>query len=736
MLFKLKRFSNTQIVYEAEDGTLLEPVESQFRYFKLLSGPCRGIYMEAMASVLSKKELTKALKARAPAKVCDPSIARDILDRYFQTVVPSEEADLSKWPETVSKLLDLFSSSYADAQHLDVLARWLTKENFVEFLTFSDRKFAALSVQELIEEQQACQKRETECWSFSTLKSTFHFSDSLIRKLLPEPILADNPHYRSAAPMKLYRKKAVAQAMESEEYQQYQKKRAKRAAKREQTLLREQQIQKAREETWQQTLTRLKLQDFYSDARAMKRHFILHLGPTNSGKTHEALQDFRTHENSIYLAPLRLLAQEVAENTNAAGVPCSMQTGEERSIAAGATHYSQTIELLDLHRAYEVAVIDEAQMMEDRQRGGAWTEAVLGVCAKRIHICAPPYARNELIRLVELCGDSYEIVEHSRLIPLSYAGSRKKYQKGDALIVFSRRAVYEKAKELQSQGYSVSILYGAMPYEAKKYEAQQFQSGKTELLVATDCIGMGMNLPIQTVCFLEHKKYDGLDFRDLYPKEVQQIAGRAGRYGLYPNGYYVGSGPIKTACQSVIPDTITARVRFPETIGQLEGKLSQILAFWQKNISYDGFCKQDCKELIEKVEMLEKKLHLKDNQMLLKYACVPLDLEDGRQVEYWIECVRADLCQSYVCDPCDIFFPEEEDTLLELEIAGLERMHRLYDIYCHFVVENDVLLDEALKTKQALSQEISRQIEHSVRSRPKNKKKKDRRQSQQTAQKQ
>ena len=114
------------------------------------------------------------------------------------------------------------------------------------------------------------------------------------------------------------------------------------------------------------------IKDAYPKSRMMKRKFILHIGPTNSGKTFTALQKFREAREAAYLAPLRLLALEVYENTNAAGVECSLLTGEEEAIVNGASHVSETIEMADLGKHYDVAVIDECQMIADESRGGVY----------------------------------------------------------------------------------------------------------------------------------------------------------------------------------------------------------------------------------------------------------------------------------------------------------------------------------------------------------------------------
>ena len=110
-------------------------------------------------------------------------------------------------------------------------------------------------------------------------------------------------------------------------------------------------------------------------------------------------------------------------------------------------------------------------------------------------------------------------------------------KRGDALIVFSRKDVHSVAAELQETGLKCSIVYGSLPYDVRHREAEQFASGATDVVVATDAIGMGMNLPIRRVVFLETTKFDGVQERPLTISEIQQIAGRAGRFGIYDTGY-------------------------------------------------------------------------------------------------------------------------------------------------------------------------------------------------------
>ena len=140
-------------------------------------------------------------------------------------------------------------------------------------------------------------------------------------------------------------------------------------------------------------LVALNPKDEYPEARAMQRHFILHTGGTNTGKTYAGFERLHKAKTGVYLAPLRLLALEAQERLLDLGVACSLTTGEEEDRREGDTHVAATAEKLDLSARYDVAVIDECQMIADRERGFAWTRAILGVLAPEVHLCAAPEAR-------------------------------------------------------------------------------------------------------------------------------------------------------------------------------------------------------------------------------------------------------------------------------------------------------------------------------------------------------
>lgn len=370
-------------------------------------------------------------------------------------------------------------------------------------------------------------------------------------------------------------------------------------------------------------------------ARQMKRHFVLHIGPTNSGKTYQAVQELMAADSGIYLAPLRLLAYEQYESMNSNGCPCSMITGEERILVPGSFHQSSTIEMMSLRDEWDMAIIDEAQMVADRQRGGSWTAAILGLRAKKIHVCASLDAEKLLIKMIKSCGDLVEVVHHERKTPLQMDEEASNFRfpedvkKGDALIVFSRKDVHSVAAELQDSGLTCSIIYGSLPYDVRHREAGKFAEGETDVVVATDAIGMGMNLPIRRVVFLQTVKYDGVKERPLTVSEIKQIAGRAGRFGKYDVGYVTSYYDYDIIKYLVFYDAVPigrAMINIPEEFLEKDGKISTILELWNQIPAADFYDKGDIAEKITVAHALED---IKDDRELIRqFIRIPINIKN------------------------------------------------------------------------------------------------------------
>jgi len=288
---------------------------------------------------------------------------------------------------------------------------------------------------------------------------------------------------------------------------------------------------------------------WYPLARKMKRRWVLHIGPTNSGKTFEALQRLASVESGRYCGPLRLLAWEVYDKlktgaVNGKPVRCSLMTGQEKVFDPKANHTSSTVEMADLDKVIDVAVIDEVQMLESNDRGWAWTRALLGLPAAEIHLCGEPRAQELITKLCDLCEDELEVKEYERLSSLSVAnhsleGSLRNIQRGDCIVAFGRSKIHQLKRDIEAKTpFRCCVVYGSLPPLTRQEQAKlfnergSFPNGQSfDVLVASDAIGMGLNLEISRVVFSSLRKFDGQEERLLTASEIRQIGGRAGRFG-------------------------------------------------------------------------------------------------------------------------------------------------------------------------------------------------------------
>jgi len=284
-------------------------------------------------------------------------------------------------------------------------------------------------------------------------------------------------------------------------------------------------------------------------ASRMQRKFIALLGPTNSGKTHRAMEALAKAGSGAYLAPLRLLALENYERLQAARphgepVKVSLITGEERRIAPGSTHVASTVEMLDSKTPIEVAVIDEIQMLADRDRGAAWTAAVCGAPASTVYLVGAPEARRAIEALAERLDVPLEVHVLKRMAPLAMEpGPVRKLsnlRRGDAVIAFSRREVLMWRDMITDKGLSVATVYGNLSPEVRRAQAERFREGKADIVVGTDALAMGLNMPIARIVMTTAVKYNGVEEEEISAALAKQIAGRAGRYGVHEEGFVAG----------------------------------------------------------------------------------------------------------------------------------------------------------------------------------------------------
>lgn len=386
--------------------------------------------------------------------------------------------------------------------------------------------------------------------------------------------------------------------------------------------------------------------DEYMITRRMKRKIYIHLGDTNTGKTYNAVERLKTAKKGVYLSPLRILALENYDKLNNEGIVCDLMTGEEEIIKENSTHVSCTIEKVNLKQSYDIAVIDEIQMINDTQRGIAWSRAVLGLRCNEIHICGAMNAKELLIKILEDCEDEYEIKEYHRNIPLIVESKNFSYndvQEGDAIVVFSKKRVLEIAQDYSNKNIKTSIIYGDLPPEVRKMQYEQFINKENKVLVTTDAIGMGVNLPIRRIIFMSIRKFDGEEVRELTSQEVKQIAGRAGRKGIYDTGYVAGVSDTHNFISrklEVKDEIIKQAVIGPSeailTIKSLP--LNEKLVLWKTRESkIDYYTKMDISEYLLILEKIKRyKLKEEEQWDLLK---VPFDVSSEELMNKFLEYV-------------------------------------------------------------------------------------------------
>ena len=388
--------------------------------------------------------------------------------------------------------------------------------------------------------------------------------------------------------------------------------------------------------SWQEDLKVLlncDLKTLYPLARSMKRKLEFYVGPTNSGKTYNAMKVLKEANSGLYLAPLRLLALEGYEDLKGSNIEASLITGEEQQLNEDAAHVCSTIEMLDFDLEVDVAVIDEVQMLEDDDRGWAWVNAIIGVPAKRVIMTGSVNALDAVKKIAQYLGEELEVVKHKRkneLKVLDKWTSLDKLEDGTALIAFSRAEVLKLKQKLQKK-YSVSVIYGNLSPEVRRDEARRFREKKSQILIATDAISMGLNLPIKTVLFTNDTKFDGVSKRKITVNEIVQIAGRAGRFGIFEAGYL---GATRRDILSYIEEEFESPIRtikppFKVKINnsQLESlamhlktkSLGKVLNFFATNMKFSGpFEAANLSSMIEASRIVDSKdgLSLEEKYLL------------------------------------------------------------------------------------------------------------------------
>ena len=445
------------------------------------------------------------------------------------------------------------------------------------------------------------------------------------------------------------------------------------------------------------------IENLRQEAETLRRRFVLHIGPTNSGKTWQALQALEQAERGVYLGPLRLLALEMFDTMNHDGVPCHLLTGEESIWVGNARHTASTIELADCTEDYDVAVIDEAQMITDAGRGDRWMRAIYGIRAAEVHICMAPEAQTLICGILDSFGAPYTIVEHKRLAPLVWQGSFRdlsETQPGDALIVFSRKAVLATAAELQTRGIAASVIYGALPPVSRREEVRRFTEGETSVVVATDAIGMGVSLPIRRVIFCETEKFDGQKRRPLRSGEIKQVAGRAGRFGIYDKGYVLSmtdAGRVRMALTCPEKQQERMIIPFPEEALEGDFPIDLLLNAWNNLPREGAFSRVDMSDALILYRFMGERAKRIDRRLLFSMITCPMDTASEHLMGYWLDCCMAIVRREELPEP-----PSGTDSL-----EACERRYKELDIR-HQLLRRIGVEEDRMDEKLALCERINR----------------------------
>ncbi|RZJ03545.1 MAG: phosphonate-binding protein [Brevundimonas sp.] len=255
------------------------------------------------------------------------------------------------------------------------------------------------------------------------------------------------------------------------------------------------------------------------------------LGPTNTGKTHLAVERMLGHASGMIGLPLRLLAREIydriVKRRGAAAV--ALVTGEEKIVPPRAHYFVCTVEAMPMERSVEFLAVDEIQLVADPERGHVFTQRLLHARGRFETMFLGAGTMAPLIR--SLVPD-VEIVQRERLSTLSYAGSKKltRLPARSAIVAFSTEQVYAIAELIRRQRGGAAVVMGSLSPRTRNAQVELFQSGEVDFLVATDAIGMGLNMEVDHVAFAGLRKFDGRRTRWLHAHEIGQIAGRAGRH--------------------------------------------------------------------------------------------------------------------------------------------------------------------------------------------------------------
>ncbi len=275
------------------------------------------------------------------------------------------------------------------------------------------------------------------------------------------------------------------------------------------------------------------------------------LGPTNTGKTFLAIETMLDFESGMIGFPLRLLAREVYDKIikKVDSNKVALITGEEKIIPSNAKYFVCTVESMPIDKKLDFVGVDEIQLCSDHERGHIFTDRLLNLRGEKLTMLM---GSNTIKNIISKLDEDTEFINKERLSKLSYVGHKKisRIDRKTAIIAFSVEEVYAIAELIRRQKGGAAIVMGSLSPKTRNSQVELYQSGDVDFLVATDAIGMGINMDLNNVYFSNLKKFDGRKLRRLTLSEIGQIAGRAGRY--LNDGYFGITGD----CKEINPDEI------------------------------------------------------------------------------------------------------------------------------------------------------------------------------------
>ena len=337
------------------------------------------------------------------------------------------------------------------------------------------------------------------------------------------------------------------------------------------------------------------------------------LGPTNTGKTFLAIETMLDFESGMIGFPLRLLAREVYDKIIKKIDPkkVALITGEEKIIPSNAKYFVCTVESMPIDKKLDFVGVDEIQLCSDHERGHIFTDRLLNLRGEKLTMLM---GSNTIKNIISKLDEDTEFINKERLSKLSYVGHKKisRIDRKTAIIAFSVEEVYAIAELIRRQKGGAAIVMGSLSPKTRNSQVELYQSGDVDFLVATDAIGMGINMDLDNVYFSNLKKFDGRKLRRLNLSEMGQIAGRAGRY------LNDGSFGITGDCKEINPDEIELLENHKfETINTL---------FW-RNTDLDFTSSSNLIKSLDKKPDKDwlRRIHECEDEKILKYFLKNLD---------------------------------------------------------------------------------------------------------------